>query len=108
LRSGMTDCSSAVLHRVAAGGVTFIGGARRICRDERDTRRIDDEFFRSDLYQCSLYALAQLSLAGQYSHIPFFVNADPRVEEGFGLEAAGQRRLAGRFADVLCFLLRAT
>ncbi len=92
LSGGVHDRRAAVLHGMAAGGIAFVRGQRRVGGDKRDAVEIDVELFRGDLHERSLDALAELGFAGEDRDRPVCVDADPGVEIRRLLKAAGERR----------------
>src|ERR1035438_7150624 len=65
LRGGVLDCDAAVLHRMTAGGVTFVGGKLRIGGDDLQRSKGDIKFFRRDLLKGGLESLTEFDLAGE-------------------------------------------
>ena len=90
----MLDRSAAVLHRMAAGGVAFIGGAPCVGGDHLDGFKGNVELFGRDLLERRLEALAKFDLAGEGRDAAVGIDPDPGIEIGRRREAA--RRLLCR------------
>jgi hypothetical protein len=90
LGGGVHDRGAAVLHRMAAGRIALVGGAARIGRHDRHAGGVDAELFGRDLDQRRLDPLPELGLAGEHRDLAVRVDADPGVEHGSLVEAAGQ------------------
>ena len=90
LGGGVAQRGAAVLHRVAAGRITFVRGARGVGGDQADAARVHLQFLGRHLQQGGLDALPQFGLAGEDGDGVVCLDADPGVEPGFLFQAAGQ------------------
>ncbi len=95
LRGGILDRGAAVLHRVAAGGVAFIGGAACIGRDHLQRCEGNVELFGGDLLKRRLETLTEFDLAGEDRDAAVGVDANPGIEERRRCEAARRFRRRG-------------
>jgi len=103
LRRGIHDRGAAVLHRMAAGGVAFVRGQRRIGRDEADHARRDDQFLGRQLDEGGLQSLAQFGLAGEDGDVAAAADPDPGIEHRiFGKIARQSGPSRRRRSGVLC------
>ena len=99
LRRGVADRRAAVLHRMTAGRVAFIGGQCRICGDEMDRLGRDDQLLGGELNERCLDALAELGFAGEDRDLAVRIDADPGIEHRRFFETSRQLRSARRLGQ---------
>src|SRR4029077_8512175 len=79
---------AAVLHGMAAGGVTLVGGKPRIGGDHFQGVKGNVQFFGGDLLKRGLKTLTEFGLAGEGRDAAVGVDANPGVEVWRGCETA--------------------
>ena len=82
MRRGVLDRGAAILHRVAAGGIAFIGGQLGVGGDDLQRRKGNVEFFGGDLLERGLETLAKLGLAGEHRDRAVGIDPYPGIEVG--------------------------
>ena len=95
LCSGVQDGGAAVLHGVRAGGEALVGRGARVGGDQGDCPHVHSELFGGDLEQGGFCPLTKLALAGHDGDRAAGLDANPAVETGEILQAAGQGRALG-------------
>ena len=90
--AGQAQRRAAVLDRLAAGGLPFVGRIGGIRRIDLHARQRQVEFLGRDLPERGQDALPQLDLAGVDGGVAVAADADPGVEQAVVVEAAGQPR----------------
>jgi len=98
LRAGQPERGAALLDRLAAGGIAFVRGLRRVAGNHLHTGERQIELFGGDLCQRRRDTLTQLDLAGEDDRRSVGVDAQPGIEHALVVQATRQfRRLrAGR------------
>ena len=69
LSGSVEDSCAAVLHGVAAGGVTLVRRKRRVGGDEAQCVEFDVELFGGDLQKRGFDALTQFGFAGEHRYL---------------------------------------
>ena len=94
LCGGILDRGAAVLCRIAAGCIAFVGGEARI--GGHDLQRLEGnvELLCGDLLEGGLETLTEFGLAGEHSNAAVGIDANPGIQERRALQAAG--RVLGR------------
>jgi hypothetical protein len=93
----MHDGGAAVLHRMAAGGISFIRALRRVGCYQADLRRLNVQLFSRHLDECRFDSLTEFGLAGEYGNVAGGIDADPGIQHRIVVEAARQLLLLCSF-----------
>ena len=107
LRRRILDRGAAVLHGVAACRIALVRGQARVRRRHLEGFKGNVQLLSRDLLKRCLEALTEFGLAREHLNPAIGVDADPRVEIGRCLQAAGRGRCGNCCGRVLLLRQRA-